>query len=62
MNKDWTGNSKTCTLCKETKPLSDFYWHKTTNSYCSECKECTKNRSKRYRNEHPDKINFLRSL
>lgn len=60
MNKDWTGNSKTCTVCKEIKPLSDFYWHKSTNRYCSECKECTRKRSKRYRVEHPDKIREMR--
>lgn len=52
--------SKICTICKKTKSEEDFYWNKTKNRFQSECKECTKKRSKKYREEHPDKIKQMR--
>lgn len=33
---------KTCYKCNQSKPLSDFYYRKDTNSHRNECKTCTK--------------------
>ena len=52
---------KVCSICGAIKNEKDFYWHSATNRYCSECKECTKYRSKKYRIEHPDKIREMRN-
>lgn len=41
-------NTRTCKTCNETKPLMDFYCSKSGN-LMSECKECTKARTKRNR-------------
>lgn len=51
---------RTCTVCGILKEDDEFYWHKATNNYCSECKCCTRERSKKYRIEHPDKIRQMR--
>jgi len=39
--KKWLVNSKlTCSLCKDNKPLSNFYPKRTSNGYHTYCKEC----------------------
>lgn len=41
---------KTCTKCKETKPLSAFSKHRNTkDGYAYHCKECNKKRSREWR-------------
>ena len=52
--------SKICTICGKEKSNEEFYWNKTKSRFCSECKECTKKRSKKYREEHPEKIKQMR--
>lgn len=34
---------KECRLCKQVKPLSEFYYRKDSKEYRSECKQCRKN-------------------
>lgn len=34
--------TKTCTKCKEVKPITGFYFRKDTGSYRHECKDCIK--------------------
>lgn len=60
MDKDWVGNKK-CTKCNLVKSNNEFYWHKTTNRYNSECKECTKKAVKKYREIHKEKIIEIRN-
>jgi hypothetical protein len=31
---------KTCSKCKISKSISEFYWNKTRNAYASQCKQC----------------------
>ena len=47
----FTGNGVTCkcNVCKTVKPMSEFYDHGSRT-----CKVCTKNRSVRWRAEHPE--------
>lgn len=51
---------KMCTVCGIVKDNNDFYWHSNNNRYHSECKDCSKKRSKRYREQNPDKIKQMR--
>lgn len=46
---------KKCTKCGLVKPLSEYYYHTLRGKYVphSECKECTKQRVKNYRSNHP---------
>ena len=47
--------SKTCTKCGETKPLDDFHRDKTrSGGRRSDCKECRREYSRRYREENRD--------
>lgn len=49
--------SKTCTKCGETKPLDEFYRHKgKADGVQSECKECKRERQRRYYEENRDKV------
>lgn len=49
-------SSKTCTLCKKTKPLSEFGKHRITrDGLCHWCKQCNRERGKKYR-ETPNGI------
>lgn len=34
---------KECKLCKQVKPLSEFYYRKDSKDYRTECKQCRKN-------------------
>ncbi|MHB8914432.1 MAG: HNH endonuclease [Thiobacillus sp.] len=52
---------KTCTKCGISKPMADFYKHKSTkDGYRPECKSCwcirTGQRQKKYKAEHPDEV------
>lgn len=56
---------KTCTKCKRLLPLSMYYFDKTSNSFKSRCKECTrlqirswrsKNKSRYYAITRRDKL------
>jgi hypothetical protein len=47
---------KQCTKCKQSKSLDDFYKHKT-GKFNSECKSCTNEMCKDYRNRNKEKVN-----
>lgn len=51
--------TKCCSVCDKTKPVTDFYTTRPrkdgTTSYRADCKECVKKRSKKWRDEHPQK-------
>lgn len=52
---------KVCTKCFKDKPLSEFY--KVSGgkyNVCSRCKECMKSYARKYKQEHPIKINGYR--
>lgn len=51
---------KTCSKCNLTKPLSEYYKHKTTydNRYPN-CKECAKDYNKKRYNSSPKKFNQI---
>lgn len=47
--------SKVCTICKIKKSISEFHKSKSAkNGLKSECKECGKNNTNRYRTSHPE--------
>jgi hypothetical protein len=55
--------NKECSMCKEKKPLSEFYAQKRKSKegnewtyYNPECKECTKIRSMKWIKDNPDKF------
>ena len=50
MKKNINKNYKTCTVCKETKPLDDFRFYKQRNYYQSKCKKCEKEYNKIIKN------------
>ena len=46
---------KTCVSCEVEKEFSEFYKDAThADGYTSECKQCRKERSKRYREENKE--------
>ncbi len=54
--------SKQCSICKENKPLSDYYQQKKNSKirgdyiyYNPECKECTNSRTRKWQNENKEK-------
>lgn len=48
---------KNCTQCGEEKPLADFYAHKAMkDGHLSACKDCTKARVRRHRQENSDRV------
>lgn len=48
--------NKTCTKCKETKPVSEFYKNqKLKDGLTYECMVCTKERQRRYREANKEK-------
>jgi len=51
--------TKTCIICKEVKPLTEFYLRKTpggrTKTYRGECKQCQVKRSQQWRRNNPEK-------
>ena len=52
MNKD----SKHCTRCNVTKPLSQFsYSWQTKDKHCYKCKDCAKERSADWKKRFPDR-------
>jgi len=47
--------TKKCSTCNETKPLSEFYTYKSSDGKIvtrSQCKICTKETTRRYREKH----------
>ena len=48
---------KVCCICKETKPLYDFYLREiTADGLETNCKKCSNKISQRYKKNNPDKI------
>jgi hypothetical protein len=47
--------SKNCTKCGLLKSLNDYYFEKAKSKYRSECKSCTVNNGKKYRENNPEK-------
>ena len=51
-------NKKICSICNETKELSDFYYRKDNNKYRNECKMCFNklhaDKNKIYRDTHKE--------
>jgi hypothetical protein len=47
---------KTCSKCHKEKLVSEFYWRKARNTYCSACKECLLLKNETYRLSNLDKI------
>lgn len=52
------GMERRCADCKIIKPLSDFYFRKTSGRTVpySYCRDCTRDRTRRYKNSHPDSV------
>jgi len=53
--------NKTCTKCKEVKPLTEFYTHKR-DDYMQNCKECVKEHVNKYRIDNMDIIRERKRL
>jgi 5-methylcytosine-specific restriction endonuclease McrA len=52
---------KTCTKCKQVKPLSDFHKSKAAKSgHKPSCKSCKQKANKTYRNENPELIKAIK--
>ena len=49
-------NTKTCTKCKKSFPLDNFYQGKRTGYTYSNCKMCSRIRTKRYKRENKEKV------
>ena len=49
--------SKVCNKCHIDKIVSEFYFRKSQNRYCSVCKFCEKENSLRYHHAHKEAIN-----
>lgn len=47
---------KTCTACRETKPLDSFYFKKTRSVYETRCKDCINESKRKFATENPDRI------
>jgi hypothetical protein len=55
INLPLSGSTKACTLCGETKPVTEFGKHPATRSgYQSQCKECQKIGQRSYYKKHAD--------
>lgn len=49
---------KKCNVCRQRKPLSDFYVHKTSpDGHGYTCKVCSRDRSRRWNAENKDRVN-----
>jgi hypothetical protein len=46
-------NVKICSICKEEKPLDEFWFNKKENRYRSYCKKCGTKLSKEWYKNHP---------
>lgn len=54
---------KQCTKCKEEKPLTDFYAHKTSKGGLrGQCKKCFNGYAKNYHKANPEKIKVAKQL
>lgn len=52
-----TNNTKSCTVCKNIKPYSDFYSDKrASDGLYSKCKSCHNLVSKNYKKNNPEKV------
>lgn len=51
-------NKRECTLCKITKPFSEFHWYKSLNIPFSRCKNCFNGICKKYRDSIKGKENY----
>ena len=51
------GQTKTCKVCKDSKPYSEYYKNsKTKDRHQPCCKACAKNNAIKWRKKNPDKI------
>jgi len=46
--------TRTCSKCKQEKPLEEFSFNKSRDIYCSHCKSCIAIRMKAYREKNKD--------
>ena len=56
--------AKTCTSCEETKPLAEFYYDATNDTYKARCKRCHNTKdteAKRARRTTPEQYDSMRS-
>jgi len=52
-------NTKTCTLCKKSFSLENFYYTKKSNSYIARCKNCECIRRNKYKSENKEKVTLM---
>ena len=61
-----TETQKLCSICREVKPLSDYYFHnrnsKLKTRYNAECKKCQNAKSRQYQRDNKEKIKKLSAL
>ena len=48
---------KTCSQCKKTKPIDEFYFRKDTGKYRADCKKCHFERGEIWRQKNREKLN-----
>lgn len=53
---------KTCSLCKQLKPKSEFYFRKDRNCFFGSCKPCVDARNERNRQKNMDRVLHCQSL
>ncbi len=51
---------KTCTQCRETKPLTEFYGENYKTGMYTRCKTCNKAKVLEWRSRNPDKLRRIR--
>lgn len=49
--QEYPNGIKKCTKCHNTKPLTEFYYHRTRKHYMASCRECNNKKSQKYQTE-----------